>query len=62
MNFLLKAEVQKLQALATEQVDVHCFEHLLQSSHLFLFSWIVLFDADVMLVQRAVTSVFTEES
>lgn len=25
MNFLLKAEVQKLQALANEQVDLYCF-------------------------------------
>lgn len=41
MNFLLKAEVQKLQALANEQVDLYCFRALTSEFQFayFYFHW-----------------------
>lgn len=40
MNFLLKAEVQKLQARANEQVDLYCFSAF-TSDFQFIYTYII---------------------
>lgn len=50
MNFLLKAEVQKLQALANEQVDLYCFLSIYLRISVCLYLFLLVLQALILLM------------